>query len=295
MGCALLLGLIMGSAGLLAALASGYPSWVVQQAIMFLAAFGILPLVNRIPVISRLGDDVDRLALVYRNNPHLLTPGYLLIRFLPMVNYLILWREVRTMLVIILIGLPLDIGLEVLETYVLNLPSWGQAAVTPFWGRIAMQTGFTLGYTPYLVMIAIALKGAKERPGRRPDIQHDLFYLQGRWNLVAMVQNGVAVSDQQLHMSVLVFEGSQLTFMNTARTVAKRQMNFSLDQTQNPRTIDLVGRDARAGETLGLGIYQLEGNKLWLALFNGPDARRPARFESQPGSGISLIALEKAR
>ena len=55
----------------------------------------------------------------------------------------------------------------------------------------------------------------------------------------------------------------------------------------------LIYSQGRIGEGELLGIYKLDGDRLTLAYHQGEP--RPEKFESKPGSGVTLLVLEKKK
>lgn len=158
MGCSFLYGLVMAGAAVLIAVMGGFPSWVIQQAIIMLIALNLFRFPRWVPLLGSISHDVDQLIDLYETHPELLSPQYTLIRLIPLVNWIVLWREIKTMLVLVLLGIPLDIIMEAVETYVLQLPNWGIAATMDFWGRIGYSVMLTFCYTPYLMLILVPIR-----------------------------------------------------------------------------------------------------------------------------------------
>jgi hypothetical protein len=158
LGCLFLFGFIMGGAGVVTALAMGFPYWVAQQAFIMAVAMGLLPAAQRVPILRNMPDATNRLAMYYVQRPRLLRPMGLLGRMIPIWNYIIMFRELRVMFLFLVIGIPLDLAIIAFTTYVIPLPTWGPAKTMDFWQSFGMQTYFTFLYTPYLVMLILALK-----------------------------------------------------------------------------------------------------------------------------------------
>lgn len=119
-----------------------------------------------------------------------------------------------------------------------------------------------------------AAQEAKKDAGDKMQKKDDLQALEGDWQPVSATRKGKAVSPeklQELRLKVVKAE-ALLGDVNSNR----KRMQFKLDETKNPKHIDLVVTN---GEKL-LGIYELKGDTLRLALALGMNsAARPTSFE----------------
>jgi hypothetical protein len=163
----LLCGILMTLLYYFMAIKNGYVDWVVQQAVLFACAMGWIPGAHRIPFLGHLLHDIDRLRIFYRDHPEYLSIPRLLLRFVPFLNIILMLPEIGVLIMIIVMGMPLDIGLEILTTYVLKLPTWGAAAQTDIFGRIGYEMLLTFTVTPYLVWIVIGLRGVDRSLSKR--------------------------------------------------------------------------------------------------------------------------------
>jgi hypothetical protein len=157
-GCIFVVCLIAGSLGLVIGWSLGFPCWVAQQVFVLAIALDIFPLLNKIPGISYIHHGFRNLLEFYRRNPHLRSPGAVVARSVPFVGWVIMLQELRVMAVVMLLGLPLDLLLQILTGYVWQLPVWGLASWLNFGESFAFQALMTFVYTPYLVLFVLALK-----------------------------------------------------------------------------------------------------------------------------------------
>jgi uncharacterized protein (TIGR03067 family) len=68
---------------------------------------------------------------------------------------------------------------------------------------------------------------------------------------------------------------------------------WALDPAKEPKTITLVQQQDVFEKKQRLGIYRLDGDRLEIAYReSGP---RPEKFESPPGSGITLLVLQRSK
>jgi hypothetical protein len=157
-GCAALLGFLVTATGLALALFKGYPSWVLQQAFVFLLAMGCFPALARFRAVRHFNEMVNGLAEFYQKNPIFLEWGISMIRLMPLMNMLVMPREWRVLVPFLVVGIPLDIGLEALKDFVLMVPKWGMAAGYGFVENVLFQALFSLLFTPYLVSMVLVLR-----------------------------------------------------------------------------------------------------------------------------------------
>jgi uncharacterized protein (TIGR03067 family) len=70
-----------------------------------------------------------------------------------------------------------------------------------------------------------------------------------------------------------------------------RESTYTIDPTRDPRRLDFTNRGDLAPH-LCQAIYRFEGDQLVLC-YPRPNAERPARFESEPGSGLTLTLWKR--
>jgi uncharacterized protein (TIGR03067 family) len=61
---------------------------------------------------------------------------------------------------------------------------------------------------------------------------------------------------------------------------------YKIDRTKDPKEIDL--------ENLGRGIYVVRGDRLFMALYRGKEAKRPTAFDLKRGASMILL-LERMK
>ncbi len=141
----------------------------------------------------------------------------------------------------------------------------------------------------------------------------DLQAIQGEWKTVAQVEDGKAASEVGMAALAAGKDGVfSLSFSHEECTInfeRKGQLcestaAFDLDPAQQAKAITIFSipppwffdrtgsRLAQAKQGL-CGIYKLGGDKLTIAY--RPDGPRPEKFESLPGSGVTLLVLERPK
>ncbi len=112
----------------------------------------------------------------------------------------------------------------------------------------------------------------------------DARRVQGTWTLVWSITDGErtpAGTTPALTMTL-----TERDFRSEWADKLFRQSTYQLDPTRDPCRIDLIAPSDYPGH-VSRGIYRFEGDELMLCLPR-PNADRPDRFESKPGSGVSL-------
>ncbi len=132
---------------------------------------------------------------------------------------------------------------------------------------------------------------------------------QGRWNVVSQSDSGKAVPKKELEQRYFeAFDVYAYLRDGSNNKLFPRDIAgglFVLDPTTEPKTITISGfePDSTGGFKTDennnykkqrlVGIYKFDGDHLTIAYrTNGP---RPEKFESTPGSGVTLLVLERPR
>ncbi len=118
----------------------------------------------------------------------------------------------------------------------------------------------------------------------------DSAKLIGIWQAVSAINDGKPIPDETVKKLQLTLTkegyktelGSQVLFDSTYRT----------DPAQQPKHIDMVGTEGENKGRIAQGIYSLEGDQLTMC-YTMPGRQRPAAFESQPGSGATLVVWRR--
>lgn len=117
--------------------------------------------------------------------------------------------------------------------------------------------------------------------------------LDGVWEISSVTDNGRLMSPGEIKANYAadgrVKISGQVAEFILPMTYQKKQLPFAVDMTKSPVRLDLAGAD----RTGGRGILLPSKDTLMLCLAPR-DRDRPARFNSQPGSGNLLITLDRA-
>jgi uncharacterized protein (TIGR03067 family) len=115
---------------------------------------------------------------------------------------------------------------------------------------------------------------------------HDIRNLQGTWHIVALELDGRKYPPAGSRIAI---EGDRFESLNMG---AEYSGTVVVDESANPRTLDLrFEKGPEQGHT-SLGIYELDGDT-WKICLGLTGKARPAAFVSAPGSGHALEVLRR--
>jgi uncharacterized protein (TIGR03067 family) len=123
--------------------------------------------------------------------------------------------------------------------------------------------------------------------------------IQGKWDIINQMDDGKAFALETGPNNRNNFYFSDYLcntyYMNNQR-VNSDNYRYILDPDKNPKTIKLYpnplnGRGSPNRETSS-GIYKFDGERLWVAFRVG--TLTPDKFESAPGSGVTLLELQRS-
>ena len=116
------------------------------------------------------------------------------------------------------------------------------------------------------------------------------------WQLVSKIDNG---EEAPVHNKTCIFSDREMSFYDGNLSVRDFVSGlFMLDPTKTPKTITING-SIEASSVKGwfnpsgrlTGIYKFDGDRLSIAYRKGD--KPPDKFESSPGSGVTLLVLKK--
>jgi uncharacterized protein (TIGR03067 family) len=120
--------------------------------------------------------------------------------------------------------------------------------------------------------------------------------IEGFWAVAGQVDDGKPVPEEKLRRrSCQVFEDSMGVFGTTADGQPDNVLSgpYELDPTKHPKTIRIVTyydyENKKFERRELLGIYKFDGDRLTIAYRRG--SAPPEKFESPPGSGVTLLIL----
>jgi uncharacterized protein (TIGR03067 family) len=145
--------------------------------------------------------------------------------------------------------------------------------------------------TPLLVSAVALSFGLMNSRADEKDAKADQVQLQGEWMMVSGTADGQAMPDAFLTTAKRVCMGDETTVHIGGQLVMKAK--FTLDPTQNPKTIDYLALDGLTKGKKHLGIYELNGDQVKFC-FGSPDAERPKEFSSNLGDGRTLSVWKRA-
>jgi RNA polymerase sigma-70 factor (ECF subfamily) len=138
---------------------------------------------------------------------------------------------------------------------------------------------------------------AKDKPGVLFTVPDDpkaetdeVQRLQGTWQAIALERNGETLSADAAKKLRLVILNNTITFNADG---AKRAASFKVGPGEKPKAIWLTPLDETDKAAPVRGIYALEDGRLKLCVDNDEGKATPTEFAAKPGSGLTLIVLER--
>lgn len=123
------------------------------------------------------------------------------------------------------------------------------------------------------------------------DVRTDAQRLQGVWEFVWLVDDGKKAPEHQVRDIRL--ELTDTAFRSECVGPLFRESTYTIDPTSNPKRLDFTSRGNIAPHVCQ-AIYRFEGDQLVLC-YPGSGAEHPVRFESNPGSGLTLTTWRRSR
>ncbi len=122
----------------------------------------------------------------------------------------------------------------------------------------------------------------------RPSKEEQAFL--GNWAVAGVVIDGKAVGEQQIRSQTARFGGMYFNFGDFA---AARQFGgvWRLEASSQPKTITLFKIITAEQREQFRGLYKFDGDRLTIAYRQGDSP--PEKFESKPGSGVTLLVLKR--
>ncbi|HEY5061315.1 MAG TPA: TIGR03067 domain-containing protein [Gemmatimonadaceae bacterium] len=115
---------------------------------------------------------------------------------------------------------------------------------------------------------------------------HDLDWLQGTWNIVALEIEGQKFPPGG---SSIAIDGDAFVSRNMG---AVYEGTVRLDETRAPKTFDLIFAKGPEAGGVGLGIYELDGDT-WTICLGFAGKSRPTEFRAPKGTGYALETLKR--
>jgi uncharacterized protein (TIGR03067 family) len=131
--------------------------------------------------------------------------------------------------------------------------------------------------------VAVEFEGGRVSRIVQAVVGDDAKEIQGTWKLVSTLPDSGPGEGTGM---TFAFGGGKITPLEGPDAGESEQ--YRLDSSASPKTIDLIGPDAKVAR----GIYSLAGDDLKIYAAE-PGAARPTRFESRPGSEIGITVLRR--
>ena len=139
----------------------------------------------------------------------------------------------------------------------------------------------------FLLVCLLAIVAADDPPKK-----DDAESLKGTWKALTASQGGQNLPEEFVKSMTLNFDGKKYTQKAQDQS---EEGNYSIDASQNPKTIDL---DIKTGNDQGkkqLGIYKLEDGKLTFIVAMAGSKDRPKSFKVEKDADVIEFVLEREK
>lgn len=119
---------------------------------------------------------------------------------------------------------------------------------------------------------------------------YDLEKLQGTWHITALEVDGQREGSAAFDGAMIVIDEDRFTSVSMGFTF---EGTFEIDESKNPKTLDMVFTAGHATGVRNLGIYRLSGER-WTLCLATRGSKRPDEFATAPNTGLALETLERS-
>ena len=147
--------------------------------------------------------------------------------------------------------------------------------------------------TKIALVIALVAQTVTSSPAAAPDAMNkDIGQFQGEWTMVSGAADGVPIPDYMFNQIRQVFSGAQMT--GTISGTMYWKVNFAIDPSKSPKTIDYEITGGPAAGAKQFGIYEFNDDtcKLCVGKLNG---ERPKNFDARTGSGNTASTWKRVK
>ena len=151
---------------------------------------------------------------------------------------------------------------------------------------LALET-LTRGKPPKKASLAAEKKFAAPAKTAKGTIATEL---EGEWQMVSAVMNGVPMEQSAVAWVKRVTVGNETAVYAGPQTMLKAQ--FTSDPSKSPKTLDYVHTAGSNKGKTTLGIYEFDAGLLRICMA-APASPRPSKFESVRGDGASFTVWKR--
>jgi uncharacterized protein (TIGR03067 family) len=116
--------------------------------------------------------------------------------------------------------------------------------------------------------------------------------MSGEWQMVSCIRDGYTLEPMLVKSGRRIGRGGETTTMFGKQVFMKAR--YTLDATQNPKTIDYAITDGASKGKTQYGIYEMDGELLRIC-YAGPGKSRPTDFTSATGDGKTVTVWKLAK
>lgn len=157
---------------------------------------------------------------------------------------------------------------------------WERAGESEYYFReFSLKQAYPMGIN----IVVYALSHRPKEKGQR---------VEGRWTCESAIVDGKPLAEPTVKVLRLTLTKDR--YRTERGTEVLFDSEYTLDASRNPGHIDIVGTEGDLKGRKAQGIYSLTGDTLKLC-YTMPGKARPTAFESEAGSGASLIVWKRQK
>jgi RND family efflux transporter MFP subunit len=121
--------------------------------------------------------------------------------------------------------------------------------------------------------------------------------IQGEWAIHAQIEDGKPIDEEKLKSRICIFHTPSIRIRERESNgeIGLLDGNYSLDEAKEPKRITITNYEDPEGNYKKCdypGIYKFDGDRLTIAYRKNDPT--PEKFESTPGSGVTLLELKRS-
>jgi uncharacterized protein (TIGR03067 family) len=114
----------------------------------------------------------------------------------------------------------------------------------------------------------------------------------GEWSCVSAVIDGNPLDEKVAAMLTLKMTAER--YRTERDGVVLFDSSYTLDESREPKRIEMIGTEGEFAGKVAMGIYAIEGEIMKMC-YTMPGGERPGEFESVAGSGRFMIVWKRIK
>ncbi len=121
----------------------------------------------------------------------------------------------------------------------------------------------------------------------------DLKNMQGLWKVILAESKGERVPAKEIDELLVVIEGNRGLVREDGKT--QDVFRLEIDAKHKPKHVNFVYTEGQKKGRTDKGIYLLERDSLRFCIEQDKEKGRPGKFDTQPGTDLFLIVLQRIK